>query len=128
MVRILALQLSGTNGLAAMFASRHLDVSPEVRPEGQFLLGWPCTMRPEMITQIVWKQFFRVANVRVIRTLLPRQCLCVISAFTESTLWRRPNYTKQIPAQKAPCNRCLARLGNHSRKIKMCVWAFSAPQ
>ena len=44
------------------------------------------TMRPEMITQIIRKQFFCVKNVRAIRKLIPRQLMCVVNTSTESTL------------------------------------------
>ena len=43
-------------------------------------------MRPEMITQIIQKQFFCVTDVRVIGKLIPKQLLCVIRTFTEGTL------------------------------------------
>ena len=44
------------------------------------------TMRPDMIAQILRKQCFRVTEVRAIGKLNPRQFMCVIDAFTESTL------------------------------------------
>ena len=44
------------------------------------------TMRPEMITQIIRKQFFCVTNARAIGKLIPRQLICVIGTFAESTL------------------------------------------
>ena len=44
------------------------------------------TMRHEMITQIIRKQFFCVTDVHVIGKLIPRQLMCVNVAFTESTL------------------------------------------
>ena len=45
-------------------------------------------MRPEMITQIIRKQFFCVTDVHVIATLFPKQLICVgvVGVFTESTL------------------------------------------
>ena len=39
-----------------------------------------------MITQTIQKHFFSVADVSVIGKLIPRQFLCVIDAFTESSL------------------------------------------
>ena len=51
-------------------------------------------MRPEMITQIIQKQFFCVTDVCAIGKVIPRQLMCVVGTCTESTLWRRPNYTK----------------------------------
>ena len=46
------------------------------------------------VTQILRKQFFCVTDVCIIGILLPRQLMCVIGTRAESTLWRRPNYTK----------------------------------
>ena len=40
----------------------------------------------EMITQMILKQFFCVTDARVIGKVLRRQFMCVIGAFTESTL------------------------------------------
>ena len=63
------------------------------------------------ITQIIRKQFFCVTNVRVIGKLIPKQLICVIGTFTESTLWR-PRITQNNSCQKALCNRCPVQLGN----------------
>ena len=39
------------------------------------------TMRPEMITQIIRKQFFCVTDVCVIGKLIPREFFCVIGVY-----------------------------------------------
>ena len=65
----------------------------------------PNCFEAQMITQMIRKRFFCVTDVHVIWKLIPRQFMCVIGAFTESTLWRRPNKTKNS-CQKALCNRC----------------------
>ena len=44
------------------------------------------TMRPEMITQIIRKQFFCVTDVLAIGKLTLREFLCVIGTLTENTL------------------------------------------
>ena len=63
------------------------------------------TMGPEMITQIIRKQFFCVTDVCVIGKLIPRQLMCVIGASTESTLCKRP-ITQKNSCPNALCNRC----------------------
>ena len=55
-------------------------------PSHLYINSAQTTMRPEMITQIIRKQFFCVTNVRAIGKLIPRQLICVIGTFTESTL------------------------------------------
>ena len=62
-------------------------------------------MRPEMITQIIRKQFFCVTDVCAIGKLIPRQLMCVIGAFTENTFKGAP-ITQENSCQKAMCNRC----------------------
>ena len=77
-------------------------------PEGELAIFWywnPLTMGPEMITQIIRKPFFCVADVHVIGKLIPRQFMCVIGAFTESStkqLLKAPDLHSKIPARK-PC-------------------------
>ena len=63
------------------------------------------TMGPEMITQIIRKQFLCVTDVCVIEKLIPRQLMCVIGASTESTLCKRP-ITQNNSCPNALCNRC----------------------
>ena len=41
----------------------------------------------------------------LVTIVIPRQLMCVIGAFTESTLWRR-RITPNNSCQKALCNRC----------------------
>ena len=78
-------------------------------------------MRPKMITQIIRKLFFCVADVRAIGNLIPWLLMCVIGAFTESTLWRR-RITQTNSCQKTLCNRCPVQLGNYFPNNKnVCV-------
>ena len=63
-------------------------------------------MKPATITQIIRKQFVCVTEVWN-RKNNSRQFICVIGTFTESTLSRRPSYTKQFlsesPAYQMSC-------------------------
>ena len=54
-----------------------------------------------MITQIIRKQFFGVTDVRVIGKLIPRQLMCVIGAFTEST-YEGARVTQEHSCQENP--------------------------
>ena len=55
-----------------------------------------------MITQIFWKEFFCVTDVRAIGKLIPRE-LCATGAFTDSTLWRRPKCCLKPILARKPC-------------------------
>ena len=75
------------------------------------------TMGPEMITQMIWKQFWCVTDVCAIGKFIPRQPMCVIGTFTQSTLWRC-RITQIIPARKP----CPVQLEINSQIIKcVCV-------
>ena len=58
-------------------------------------------MRPEMITQIIRKLLFCVTGVRANGKLSPRQLLCVIGAFADST-YEGARITQENSCQK-PC-------------------------
>ena len=74
-----------------------------------------------MITHIIQKQFFCVTDVRAIGKFIPRKLLCVLHAFTESTLWRRPNYTKEFLAGSAVQQMSCAIGHEFPPKINVCV-------
>ena len=59
------------------------------------------TMRPEMITQIIRKQFFCVTDVCVcvIGKLIPREFFCVIGVYRKYHM-EAPKLHKRIPARK----------------------------
>ena len=53
-------------------------------------------MRPDMITQIIWKQFSGVTDVRAIEEKSLPNIFSAYLALTGSTIWRRPNHTEQF--------------------------------
>ena len=50
-------------------------------PAGNNFCADGTTIRPEMITQIIRKQFFCVTDVCVIGKLIPREFFCVIGIY-----------------------------------------------
>ena len=105
--------LQGSEGFFVVFflgtRDRNPNQSPNSLPNPCFLHvtdDWICqigglvfspTLRPEMITLMIWKKLFCVTNVCASRKLM-----YVIGMCTESTLWRRPNYTK-LSLPESPC-------------------------
>ena len=79
---------------------------PDIRGVLIYLQCACCAMRPEMITQIIRKQFFCVTDVCVIAKVIPRQLMCVIGAFTEIAFIGARITHKKKSSQKAMCNRC----------------------
>ena len=78
------------------------------------------TMRPEMITQMIRKQFFCVTNVCAIRKLIPRQIMCVVGALTENS-FIGARITQRIPARKPCVTDVLCNWEINSQIVKLCV-------
>ena len=83
------------------------------------ILGFLFTMRPEMITQIIRKQFFCVTDVCVIGKLIPRKLFCVIGVYRKY-LMEAPELHKRIPARKLCVTDVLCNGEINSQLIK-CV-------
>ena len=66
---------------------------------GQFCFSNGNTMRPEMITQIIGKQFFCVTDVCLIGKFIPREFFCVIGVYRKYHM-EAPKLHKRIPARK----------------------------
>ena len=84
---------------------------------------WAATMRPDMITQIIRKQFCSVTDVCLIEKVSPRQLMCVTGTCTESTLWRCPNYMTELLPESPVDVLCIWEINSYITKCLLSFWA-----